>query len=423
MFLAKKLIKKIYDVFLKILLKIIIRYFINKYNLLNTQKRICVPSVNTIGDAIIYYDYVKLKVSNPLIISTYDFPSKNVVPFFFKKKEFIFFKNFFFNFLLNLNTYNRRNLNHYALEILEKNFNQFKYYDTYSEKKDNLNNKFKTVEYLSLKKKDNKFYSLKEHYNLKKNLQKNLQNYPGYEKENEKKILDYFFLKKNKFVCLHIRPYPNNEKISFNKDLETNPRSINKVNEYNLSLRYLIKKNFKIVLMGNKKNQIKLSFKHKNIIHYYKSSKQSVINDLYLVNNCYFYIGSQSGPAVIPSILNKPILHTNYVSFFGVFPSKISLYLPKKFLRNNRLVSFRKFFQSKYYYLENSNDFNKYKIRLIDNSEDEIFHAMMELVNKIEYKNTISTRQKNFIKLLKKKHLLSFDVKILISNYYLKKYF
>ena len=174
--------------------------------------------------------------------------------------------------------------------------------------------------------------------------------------------------------------------------------------------------------MGNRENTINLKINHKNIIHYYKHFKQNIINDLYLVNNCFFYIGCQSGPSVVPSILNKPILHVNYASFFGIFPSKISLYLPKKFIYLGKEISLKKYFQSKYFFLENSNDFNTHKIRLVDNNETEILKAMIELFRKIK-KNTKTLRQKKFLKLLNKTHLLSYDTKILISDYYLKKYF
>ena len=69
--------------------------------------------------------------------------------------------------------------------------------------------------------------------------------------------------------------------------------------------------------MGNSESNLKLNNKNKNIIHYYKHSMQNIINDIYLVNNCYFFIGTQSGPGVIASILNKASVHTNYISFWN----------------------------------------------------------------------------------------------------------
>ena len=420
---TKKIIKFFYDYLIKIILNQLVINFINKKKILELNKVVCVPSVNTTGDALIYYDFVKLKLKNPLVISTKNFPSDKLLPFYFKKKEFLFFENKFHSFLLNLNSYNRMNLNHFTLEILEKKLNEFKYYIKYDKDFDTVKERYKTQEYIKLRTKDNKFLSLKLHCDLKSKKKFLFNKLNGYSNKHENELLSYFKLKKKKFVCVHIRPYPKFGPYAYNKQLETNPRSVSQINNYNLGFKYLLKLGIKIILMGRKDDNLDINFKDKHLIHYYKSNKQNIINDLYLVQNCSFFIGTQSGPGVIPSIMNKPTLHTNYVSFFGIFPSKYSLYLPKKYLKKNKILTLKKYFNSKYFFMENSSDFNSNGILLSDNSESEILNSIKELIKNMKKKYIHSTsRQGEFIKSLKKHNLLSFDNKIIISDDYLKKY-
>ena len=91
------ILKFIYILFLKTIINIIIFYFVRKKKILNTKKQICIPAVNTIGDALIYYDYLKYKIKKPLVISTKTFPSDKLLPFYFPKSDYIFFENKFFN--------------------------------------------------------------------------------------------------------------------------------------------------------------------------------------------------------------------------------------------------------------------------------------------------------------------------------------
>ena len=186
---------------IKIILNLLVINFINKKKILELNKVVCVPSVNTTGDPLIYYDYVKLNLKNPLVISTKNFPSDKLLPFYFKKKEFLFFENKFHSFLLNLNSYNKMNLNHFTLEILEKKLNEFKYYTKYNKDFDTVKERYKTQEYIKLRTKDNKFLTLKLHYDLKSKKKFLFNKLNGYSNKHENELLSYFKLKKkNLFV-------------------------------------------------------------------------------------------------------------------------------------------------------------------------------------------------------------------------------
>ena len=118
---CKSILKLFYIFFLKTIINIIIIYFINKKKITNTKKIIYFTAVNTIGDALIYYDYLKYKIKKPLVISTKTFPSDKLLPFYFSETDYIFFENKLFYFLKNMNLYNKRNSDHIALQILKKN--------------------------------------------------------------------------------------------------------------------------------------------------------------------------------------------------------------------------------------------------------------------------------------------------------------
>ena len=54
--------------------------------------------------------------------------------------------------------------------------------------------------------------------------------------------------------------------------------------------------------------------------------------DLYLIKNCSFYIGTQSGPMDTAYLFNKPVLMTNMCEIFASLPRKkkrIEEYLKK----------------------------------------------------------------------------------------------
>lgn len=409
----KKKIKKIYLFLINLILNLIIDNFI-KHKIKNKGKiNICIPDVNTTGDALAYYDFINLKFKNLLIISPRAFPSDQLLPFFFKKKNYIFFENKFYNIFKSLNNYNKKNLDHLTIQILKKKLNTVSYYKEFDERKIDKYVKFKKyIRELHIN--DNKFHIQKIHNYLSKKKNKNyFKKLNGYSKKDETSLLKFFNLKKNKFICVHIRPYPKNEKWGYKKDYETNPRSIYNFNAYNASFQYLIKKKIKIILMGTKNENFNYSIKNKNVIKYFSSNKQNIINDLYLANNCLFFLGTQSGAGFLSQILNKYTLSTNYVNYSGIFCSKYHLFLNKNFYKNQKKISMKKYFSSKIFFYEQAKQFNKDKIVLRDNTSIQLLKSVIKIYDLSINKKKIKP---NMTKFLKPYHLSAYENNLTIVD-------
>ena len=102
-----------------------------------------------------------------------------------------------------------------------------------------------------------------------------------------------------KFVCLHVRDggFKNdNDRRSFrNAD----------INNYIELIRYFCDMGLKVIRMGdNKMNQC--NYKNNNFIDYPFSTDKSELIDLYLLKNCEFYVGMDSGIKDVALLFNKP---------------------------------------------------------------------------------------------------------------------
>ena len=75
------------------------------------------------------------------------------------------------------------------------------------------------------------------------------------------------------------------------------------------------------------------------------SEDRNEINDLWLMKNCYIYIGTGSGPDTLALNYQKPIVYTNWIhppNIFG-FHSPVNLIFKKYFdKKNNEYIPYKK---------------------------------------------------------------------------------
>jgi len=380
----KIFIHKILDLTLLILLEFSFVNFYFKNNLYKKKLFYYVTEVNTYGDAIFFYYYVKLfKKKNSLIISPEVFPSNHLLNFFFKKNEFIFYNEPFYFFINKIHPIIKRKSEILILKILKFNLNAFSYYRSYKKKDKNLkliqNNLF-LKKYLSIRKYDPKFdtliFKITNFYKKKFIIEK----LPGYSSFEEKKILYNLGLKNSKYVCVYIKPYPKNKIYGYKDNYEANPRCINFYNRYYDAIKYLLSKKLKIIIMGKNNENLKKIFKNSNVIYYNETKYQSVINDFYLVNNCLFYIGCQGGAVSVPTILNKHILFLNNVSFHDIFINKNIFFFPKHFFKNGKEILLQERINSYEYFFNSPKDFNS-NYQLKELSKFEILYSVKCMYN------------------------------------------
>jgi putative glycosyltransferase (TIGR04372 family) len=191
---------------------------------------------------------------------------------------------------------------------------------------------------------------------------------------------------KNKFICFHARDnaYLNN----FNKSSQNYQSFRNTdIKSFEKGLNYLAEKNYKCIRMGAIVDN-EITFKNKNIIDYAMSGKRSDKLDLFLSKYCSFFLGGSNGATVFAEFFNKPILYINCENLVQTW-SNNSIFTMKKYFSEKlgRNLSYREILdnfeqelqkKSFIYYLK------KQRIKIVDNSSEEIYEAVKEMELKIK---------------------------------------
>ena len=245
-----------------------------------------------------------------------------------------------------------------------------------------------------------------DYENIKQfNLQKNL-----IDLKVKKKIYCENLLKKFKLdtfenlVCIHVRDH------YFRNDIEKKNYRNSDINNYIDSIQYLIENNYKVIRMG--KLGKKINFEHKNFIDYPAVDKKEDIFDLYLINKCKFFIGTQSGIIDIAYMFNKPVYTTNMVELYSTFPrKKIDRGIFKKafFKKKNRKILIDEFLKLPFKYHDPQVQIDD--INFIENNPDDILSGLIEFISAIDNNTQPNNRQVEFLRLLKDQHKNLFNIR------------
>lgn len=194
-----------------------------------------------------------------------------------------------------------------------------------------------------------------------------------------KKILNDLNVDVNQqFVCLHVRDN------IYRGDLNRrNFRNSNIENYYEL-ISYLIQKNFIIFRMG-KSARKKIGINHKNLIDLPFLNTNYDFLDLYLIKNCKFFIGTQSGILDTAFLFKKDCLITNVVRLFETPPKTIksrALCKIPYFKNTNKILNLHQYLNLPYkfhheLYINDELDF-------IENSDEDLYECIKEFLILIE---------------------------------------
>ena len=107
--------------------------------------------------------------------------------------------------------------------------------------------------------------------------------------------------------------------------------------------------------------------------------------DLYIPSISNFMIGCKSGATDVSVVFNTPILNTDLTIFSEFSLGKDDLFIQKKLVDEKGLVvSFKDLISDRKYYIYDGNAMKSlYGITYVDNSEDEIHRATIEMNKKI----------------------------------------
>jgi putative glycosyltransferase (TIGR04372 family) len=174
------------------------------------------------------------------------------------------------------------------------------------------------------------------------------------------------------FVLLHVRNN-NNEKIF-------NLRNA-KIETYREAIEFLINKGVSVVRIGDE-NMEDFYFPSKKFIDLRKHERQKNIIT-YLAAQCSFQIATGSGPMVLNTVFNKPILFTNMMPLLSSIGRENDLIIPKMFFREkNQVVKLEERFKDNFA-SESSFFYKKNKIYVEDNSKEILKDSVEEMYNKV----------------------------------------
>ncbi|MCH9633980.1 MAG: hypothetical protein S4CHLAM7_07140 [Chlamydiae bacterium] len=221
-----------------------------------------------------------------------------------------------------------------------------------------------------------------------------------------KQILQKWGIKKNDwFILFH------NRENTFMSSFQGAPYAYEKLYEhrndsaenYYKTLKFITDSGGWCIRFGHYHKELPHLFSDR-VIDYPFTDYHSSEMDLFLMQECKFYLGANSGPAQTAGYFGTPVVQVNGTPFIGFPYFHFDIGLPKLYYSEieNRLLSFKEIVANKL--LLNSNDINDFKkagIKLISNTQEEIYEASKEMLNRLEglEKDSLEDieRQKSFM--------------------------
>ncbi len=194
------------------------------------------------------------------------------------------------------------------------------------------------------------------------------------------------------YICIHARE-ENTKLINFYNYPGTSVCDVD-IESFKSSVAYLQSLGFQVIRMGkDEKSKCEIE----NVIDYANDFYDELM-DFYLIANCKFLIGCESGLTLITPFWGKPILVTNVNVFCYGFESmpttEYDLYIPKKFysMKEKRFLNLYEILEISNKCDRYDNNFAKEGIKLIDNTNEEILKATEEMNKKLN-KTWVQTKQ------------------------------
>jgi putative glycosyltransferase (TIGR04372 family) len=130
-----------------------------------------------------------------------------------------------------------------------------------------------------------------------------------------------------------------------------------------------------------------------HVIDYAHSKEKSDLLDVYLIQECAFYVGTPSGPLTVANLYGRPILLTNMYEHFIDYPMRSGdLGIMKKFFSKSRA---RNLSLTEQLRIQDQSDQLIYKsddIVLVENDENEIEDLVSEFIKRGKSKQTIQQK-------------------------------
>ena len=246
--------------------------------------------------------------------------------------------------------------------------------------------------------------------------------------EQEEKIATNFLkkyniLKNDKIILLCNRDPFYRIQLKTNKNEIKYGHRDQKIDDYELGVKYLCDLNYKVIRMGKNMHR-KMNFKHDNFFDYAFSEIRSDMLDIYLFKICKFVISSQTGIDSVASLFRKEIFHVNFNEFLLFLNKNCNIVHPKKFFykKNGKELNIYELYRE---VVSNHLDYNynESEIEYKDLNKEEINLAFTEIIKVYENGQDSETIKLN--NEVKKKIYEQIGIKynFLFSKQYLKSFY
>jgi putative glycosyltransferase (TIGR04372 family) len=205
-------------------------------------------------------------------------------------------------------------------------------------------------------------------------------------------ILNNLGLRNNKkFIGLHVRNIGGKYFLR-NQSIDT----------YLPAIKFIISEGFQVIRIGNPSDDVIPPLD--GFIDLTKNLSLSNKLDAYILANCEFFIGTNSGPASIPQIFGIPTLYTNMTSLGKNILTSIpgSRYIPKTFTNSKNIkLSLSQILSNPVtgYSELNSHNMKKFGFGYQNNSADDILSGVIEMFDFV-YNSNLSSKKSKFLNAL-----------------------
>jgi putative glycosyltransferase (TIGR04372 family) len=185
------------------------------------------------------------------------------------------------------------------------------------------------------------------------------------------------------FVGLHVRDGPDRLNLR-NADIAT----------YYLAIEEITNRGGWVLRMGDHSMRPLPSFR--NTIDYAHSAQRADWMDVFLWAEGRFFIGTGSGPQLIPSTFGKPVAIANYGPIATIVCGKDDILLPKQYWFENkgRHLTLAERMWPEYAFLESIPAFAKVGVRVVDNTPEELRELAVEMMDRLEGQHKETERER-----------------------------
>ena len=199
-----------------------------------------------------------------------------------------------------------------------------------------------------------------------------------------------------KIVCLHVRDG------GYKKDHERKSYRNSNILNYTELINYLIKKNYFVIRMGDK-SSIKYNFSNNFFLDYAHSNINSRLMDIFLISECKFFVGTQSGILDLAYMFNKPVLTTNMCEMYCSYPRKINdrgVFKKIKIKKTGQSLSLKDYIKMDY--SKHNPEIEQKDFFYVENTPKELYESIVEFENLYcSAKFSLSHSQNEINKLIK----------------------